>query len=130
MEDGRSVLETGRAERSVWLMKCPPLVSRSWKSAAASADPSNPNPAVGKVVLSLDPLRPDDPSSLQAISLSPHSPPSHDAIDLKLEAFEARMKDRLCALFKEFRLGRSESLKRSKREERSNHKENQSEKGD
>ncbi|CAL9776541.1 unnamed protein product [Musa acuminata subsp. burmannicoides] len=65
MEDGRSVLETGRAERSVWLMKCPPLVSRSWKSAAASADPSNPNPAVGKVVLSLDPLRPDDPSSLQ-----------------------------------------------------------------
>ncbi|URE24737.1 Transcription initiation factor IIF [Musa troglodytarum] len=48
MEDGRSVLETGRAERSVWLMKCPPLVSRSWKSAAASADASNPNPAVGK----------------------------------------------------------------------------------
>ncbi|WOL09662.1 general transcription factor IIF subunit 2-like [Canna indica] len=65
MEDGRIPLETGRAERSVWLMKCPPVVSRSWQSSAASTDPSNPNPVVSKVVLSLDPLRPDDPSSLQ-----------------------------------------------------------------
>ncbi|RRT48357.1 hypothetical protein B296_00053164 [Ensete ventricosum] len=88
MDDGRSVLETGRAERSVWLMKCPPLVSRSWKSAAASADPSNPNPAVGKVVLSLDPLRPDDPSSLQAISLSPHSPPSRSFIRVDFPGWE------------------------------------------
>ncbi|RWW11104.1 hypothetical protein GW17_00025310 [Ensete ventricosum] len=91
MEDGRSVLETGRAERSVWLMKCPPLVSRSWKSAAASADPSNPNPAVGKVVLSLDPLRPDDPSSLQAISLSPHSPPSRSFISREHRCKKGRL---------------------------------------
>ncbi|URD81575.1 Transcription initiation factor IIF [Musa troglodytarum] len=65
MDDGRIVLETGRAERSVWLMKCPPVVSRSWQSSSASADSSNPNPVVAKVVLSLDPLRPDGPSSLQ-----------------------------------------------------------------
>lgn len=70
MEDGRIVLETGRAERSVWLMKCPPVVSRSWQSSSASADSSNPNPVVAKVVLSLDPLRPDGPSSLQVIALS------------------------------------------------------------
>ncbi|RWW11247.1 hypothetical protein BHE74_00032483 [Ensete ventricosum] len=71
MEDGRIVLETGRAERSVWLMKCPPVVSRSWQSSAASADSSNPNPVVAKVVLSLDPLRPDGPSSLQVIAPRP-----------------------------------------------------------
>ncbi|GLT41129.1 hypothetical protein SLA2020_152150 [Shorea laevis] len=54
-------LETGRADKSVWLMKCPPLVSRSFQNHASSSD-SHP---VAKVVLSLDPLRPDDPSSLQ-----------------------------------------------------------------
>ncbi|XP_074572943.1 uncharacterized protein LOC141829384 [Curcuma longa] len=64
MEDGRIPLETGRAERSVWLMKCPPVVSRSWQASAAGSSTS-PNPVVAKVVLSLDPLHPDDPSSLQ-----------------------------------------------------------------
>ncbi|KAG6503874.1 general transcription factor IIF subunit 2-like [Zingiber officinale] len=64
MEDGRIPLETARAERSVWLMKCPPVVSRSWQSSAAGSSTS-PNPVVAKVVLSLDPLHPDDPSSLQ-----------------------------------------------------------------
>ncbi|XP_010934085.1 uncharacterized protein [Elaeis guineensis] len=69
-DDGRNVLETGRADRSVWLMKCPPVVSRSWQSAAASAAASSsdaglPPPIVSKVVLSLDPLHPEEPSSLQ-----------------------------------------------------------------
>ncbi|XWS24431.1 hypothetical protein CRYUN_Cryun28dG0101400 [Craigia yunnanensis] len=55
-------LEIGKADRSVWLMKCPVVVAKSWKSQAASSSDSQP---VAKVVLSLDPLQPDDPSSLQ-----------------------------------------------------------------
>ncbi|XP_073112046.1 transcription initiation factor IIF subunit beta [Elaeis guineensis] len=67
-DDGKNVLETGKADRSVWLMKCPPVVSRSWQSAAgvaSSSDAGLPPPVVSKVVLSLDPLHPDEPSSLQ-----------------------------------------------------------------
>ncbi|XVF63771.1 hypothetical protein PTKIN_Ptkin09bG0114000 [Pterospermum kingtungense] len=55
-------LETGKADRSVWLMKCPLAVAKSWKSQAASPSDSQP---LSKVVLSLDPLKSDDPSSLQ-----------------------------------------------------------------
>lgn len=66
-------LETARADRSVWLMKCPTVVSRAWQEAATGAASSssaateagganpNPNPVVAKVVLSLDPLRDDQP---------------------------------------------------------------------
>ncbi|KAG0462081.1 hypothetical protein HPP92_020557 [Vanilla planifolia] len=68
-EDGRHVLETGRTDRSVWLMKCPTVVSRLWQSAASSsslsADPNIPHPVVAKVVLSLDPVHNDDPNALQ-----------------------------------------------------------------
>jgi transcription initiation factor TFIIF subunit beta len=42
-------------------MKCPLVVAKSWNSHSAAAD-SHP---LSKVVVSLDPLRPDDPSSLQ-----------------------------------------------------------------
>lgn len=59
-EDGIGKLECGKAERSVWLMKCPVVVSKAWKSHS----PSDPHP-LAKVILSLDPLQPDDPSSLQ-----------------------------------------------------------------
>ncbi|KAL0913885.1 hypothetical protein M5K25_017377 [Dendrobium thyrsiflorum] len=55
-EDGRHVLETGRADRSVWLMKCPAMVSRSWQSAAApssTSDSSIPNPVVAKFKMEL-----------------------------------------------------------------------------
>ncbi|XP_062165398.1 transcription initiation factor IIF subunit beta [Alnus glutinosa] len=55
-----SNLETAKAERSVWLMKCPVAVAKSWQSHPHS----DPHP-VAKVVLSLDPLHPDDSSSLQ-----------------------------------------------------------------
>ncbi|RVX15016.1 hypothetical protein CK203_008034 [Vitis vinifera] len=55
-----SNLETGKAERSVWLMKCPLAVSKSWQSHSSSE--SQP---VAKVVLSLDPLRSEDPSALE-----------------------------------------------------------------
>ncbi|XP_047335025.1 general transcription factor IIF subunit 2-like [Impatiens glandulifera] len=61
MDEEASNLETGKAERSVWLMKCPPVVSKSWQSHSAA---SNPHP-VAKVIVSVDPLRSDDPSSLQ-----------------------------------------------------------------
>ncbi|KAK0577004.1 hypothetical protein LWI29_026454 [Acer saccharum] len=59
MEDDHSSnggLETGKADRSVWLMKCPVVVAKSWKNHATSSDPQ----PVAKVVLSLDPLDPDD----------------------------------------------------------------------
>ncbi|KAL3505344.1 hypothetical protein ACH5RR_035185 [Cinchona calisaya] len=51
-----TVIDTAKAERSVWLMKCPLVVSKSWQAQAAASD-SHP---VSKVVVSLDPLRPDD----------------------------------------------------------------------
>lgn len=54
----KSKLETAKSERSVWLMKCPVVVSNSWKTAAD-------NQPISKVVVSLDPLRPESPSSLQ-----------------------------------------------------------------
>lgn len=63
MEDdsgSSSNLDTGKAERSVWLMKCPLVVAKSWQSH----NPSDPHP-LAKVVLSLDPLHSDDSSSLQ-----------------------------------------------------------------
>ncbi|XP_028059348.1 transcription initiation factor IIF subunit beta-like [Camellia sinensis] len=56
-------LDTGKSERSVWLMKCPLVVAKSWQShsAAASSDSS----PLSKVVVSVDALRPEDSSSLQ-----------------------------------------------------------------
>jgi transcription initiation factor TFIIF subunit beta len=63
-------LETTQADCSVWLMKCPTVISRAWQDVATSAASSssavdgtipNPNPVVGKVVLSLDPLQDDQP---------------------------------------------------------------------
>ena len=56
MGEEAKYLETARADRSVWLMKCPPVVSRAWQAASASSssDAANPNPVVAKVVLSLD----------------------------------------------------------------------------
>ena len=59
-----SNLETTKAERSVWLMKCPLVVAKSWQAHP----PSQP---LAKVVLSLDPLHPeeDDPSAVQVLHL-------------------------------------------------------------
>ncbi|GAB4839443.1 hypothetical protein Ancab_028965 [Ancistrocladus abbreviatus] len=56
-----SAVETAKADRSVWLMKCPLVISKSWQTRAASNDPH----PVAKVVLSLDPLRSEDPSALE-----------------------------------------------------------------
>uniref|UniRef100_A0A7N1A7R3 Transcription initiation factor IIF subunit beta n=1 Tax=Kalanchoe fedtschenkoi TaxID=63787 RepID=A0A7N1A7R3_KALFE len=48
-------LDATRSERSVWLMKCPPLLTRSIQTS----DPSRP---FGKVVVSIDPLSTDNDS--------------------------------------------------------------------
>ncbi|TKW17026.1 hypothetical protein SEVIR_5G338600v4 [Setaria viridis] len=62
-------LETARADRPVWLMKCPTVVSRAWQEAAATSNPeaggANPNPVVAKVILSLDPLRDEQPTKFK-----------------------------------------------------------------
>ncbi|KAL0360617.1 UNVERIFIED_CONTAM: hypothetical protein Sradi_3746200 [Sesamum radiatum] len=62
-----TTVDTAKAERSVWLMKCPPVVSKAWQSSAAAAEA----PPVAKVVVSLDPLRAEDPSALQVNQLPP-----------------------------------------------------------
>ncbi|TVU34952.1 hypothetical protein EJB05_16811, partial [Eragrostis curvula] len=58
-------LEMARSDRSVWLMKCPPVVSRAWKEAAAAATAAsasapeaggaipNPNPVVAKIKMEM-----------------------------------------------------------------------------
>ncbi|KAI3785596.1 hypothetical protein L1987_44719 [Smallanthus sonchifolius] len=60
-------LETARADRSVWLMKCPVVVAKSWNSI-----PPDSQQNLAKVVVSLDPLRPEDPSSLQLFERQPN----------------------------------------------------------
>ncbi|XP_076888890.1 transcription initiation factor IIF subunit beta-like [Bidens hawaiensis] len=62
MDDEHKItdLETARGDRSVWLMKCPVVVAKAWNSI-----PSDSQQNLAKVVVSLDPLRPEDPSSLQ-----------------------------------------------------------------
>ena len=57
-------LETSRADKAVWLMKCPVVVAKSWKSYHTSSPDYTP---LAKVVLSLDPLQSDDPSALQVL---------------------------------------------------------------
>ncbi|XP_043709623.1 transcription initiation factor IIF subunit beta-like [Telopea speciosissima] len=56
-----NLLETAKADRAVWLMKFPSVVSRSWQSLTDSTRP------LAKVVLSVDPLlsSDDDNSSPQ-----------------------------------------------------------------
>ncbi|KAK6115793.1 hypothetical protein DH2020_008062 [Rehmannia glutinosa] len=67
MEDDYSndntTVDTAKADRSVWLMKCPPIVANAWQSSSASA--VDDSPPVAKVVVSLDLLQPEDPPSLQ-----------------------------------------------------------------
>ncbi|EYU36747.1 hypothetical protein ABFS82_14G296000 [Erythranthe guttata] len=68
MEDDRSnsksSVETSKADRPIWLMKCPPIVSKAWRSSSASAAASD-SPPVAKVIVSLDLLKPEDSDPLQ-----------------------------------------------------------------
>ena len=67
--NNNAFLETSKAERAMWLMKCPPLVSRALQSPpfSSSSPPdsssSEPPRPVAKVVLSIDPLRSNDDNS-------------------------------------------------------------------
>lgn len=54
---GGGFLEASKADRAMWLMKCPALVSRSLQSPVSLDDPSRP---VAKVILSIDPLASND----------------------------------------------------------------------
>ncbi|KAJ7970422.1 putative Transcription initiation factor IIF subunit beta [Quillaja saponaria] len=52
-------VETSKADRAVWLMKCPPVVSR----CLGPSDGSDPSRPVAKVILSIDPLHSNDEDS-------------------------------------------------------------------
>ncbi|KAE8666420.1 Papain family cysteine protease [Hibiscus syriacus] len=54
-------LDMGKADKSVWLMKCPVVVAKSWKNQASSSPSSSDSQPIAKVVFSLDPLKPDEP---------------------------------------------------------------------
>ena len=79
MSEEAKYVEMARADRSLWLMKCPTVVSRAWQEAAAAAAQGpdagganpNPNPVVANVILSLDPLRDDDAPSQASLLLIP-----------------------------------------------------------
>ncbi|KAI3906145.1 hypothetical protein MKW92_040588 [Papaver armeniacum] len=63
-------IETSNQNTPVWLLKCPPIVSRSWMSQSnntivsddltASAPPPNSSHYLAKLTLSIDPLASDD----------------------------------------------------------------------
>lgn len=60
-------VETGRSERHVWLMKCPPVVTQAMQNTNRHTQllPSDASagPIVAKVIVAVDPLRPNDDSS-------------------------------------------------------------------
>ncbi|KAK6933324.1 TFIIF beta subunit, HTH domain [Dillenia turbinata] len=65
---GSSFVDTSKADRAVWLLKCPNVVSRSFKTNLnSSSSDSASTPLVAKVIVSVDPLRnnDDDDSSPQ-----------------------------------------------------------------
>ncbi|KAI4366343.1 hypothetical protein MLD38_022230 [Melastoma candidum] len=62
------MVEAAKADRSVWLTKCPVVVARSWQSRFP-AEPHNPK-TVAKVVLYLDFLLPPPPPPPTTLALS------------------------------------------------------------
>ncbi|KZV57478.1 general transcription factor IIF subunit 2-like [Dorcoceras hygrometricum] len=69
MKNSHSHLDTGKADRHVWLMKCPPVVARAMQSHHPPPPPftssAPPCPTVAKVIVTVDPLLPNDDSSTQ-----------------------------------------------------------------
>ncbi|KAG6503086.1 hypothetical protein ZIOFF_035375 [Zingiber officinale] len=64
MEDDRIFLDTTRAELPVWLLKCPPALSRAFQSVASNSSATT-SPVVAKITHTVDLLHLDDPSSEQ-----------------------------------------------------------------
>ncbi|XP_057489592.1 uncharacterized protein LOC130775496 isoform X1 [Actinidia eriantha] len=65
---GGQRLETSKAKRAVWLMKCPPVVSRSLQCPPPSSEFAflfDSSRLIDKVVISIDPLCSNDQSSSQ-----------------------------------------------------------------
>ncbi|KAK2633932.1 hypothetical protein Ddye_028724 [Dipteronia dyeriana] len=57
------VVDTIKADKSMWLMKCPALVSRSLNNLPPPPPSEEPTRPVAKVILSIDPLHSTDDSS-------------------------------------------------------------------
>ncbi|GAA0166588.1 hypothetical protein LIER_21709 [Lithospermum erythrorhizon] len=57
--NGGIPVDTAKSDRAVWLMKCPPVVSKAWQNHSAESPP------VAKVVVSLDPLQSNPDSQIQ-----------------------------------------------------------------
>ncbi|KAG6506474.1 hypothetical protein ZIOFF_031797 [Zingiber officinale] len=80
MEDGRIFLDTTRAELPVWLLKCPPALSRAFQSVASNSSAAT-SPVVAKIIHTVDLLHLDDPSSeqftLEMIQTDPNTPRSY-----------------------------------------------------
>ncbi|KAI5443808.1 uncharacterized protein LOC127115601 [Lathyrus oleraceus] len=54
---GGRYVDTSKAVNPIWLMKCPPVVAQSLRALPSSSDPSLPG---AKVIVSVDPLKPED----------------------------------------------------------------------
>ncbi|XP_042397108.1 general transcription factor IIF subunit 2-like [Zingiber officinale] len=80
MEDDRIFLDTTRAELPVWLLKCPPALSRAFQSVASNSSATT-SPVVAKITHTVDLLHLDDPSSeqftLEMIQSNPNTPRSY-----------------------------------------------------
>lgn len=68
-DDVPSILDTSKAERSVWLMKCPQAVARAWKEYGDAGQP------LAKITVSVDPLKTND-QSVEVKVVDPTAPAS------------------------------------------------------
>ncbi|XP_024990479.1 general transcription factor IIF subunit 2 [Cynara cardunculus var. scolymus] len=69
---GQKLLETSKSERHVWLMKCPPIVSRSLSQQQPhlpSPPDSSSAPITAKVIVNVDPLLPNEDFSSTQLEL-------------------------------------------------------------
>ena len=69
-------LDASKAEKSVWLMKCPSMVSRFLRSQEhEGGDGDASSPPVAKVIVSVDPLKgnDDDDSATEVKKIQPFS---------------------------------------------------------
>lgn len=66
---GGRYVDTSKALNPIWLMKCPPVVAQSLRALPSSSDPSLPG---AKVIVSVDPLKPEDHPSEVVIASNSH----------------------------------------------------------
>lgn len=60
---GMHMLDAGTADRSVWLLKVPPLVGHTWMKQR------DDGPNLAKITMSMDPLNPNPADSLEVCVL-------------------------------------------------------------